>query len=51
MRLRMIKNYGGIKDIWAPWTGRSVGFEFGWAVGSIHIQRNYKGPTNLDIDK
>ena len=29
MRLRMVKEYGGIVEIWAPWTGREIGFDFG----------------------
>lgn len=49
-RLRMVKEYGGIVDIWAPWTGRAVGFEFGWAVGAVHFQRDYCGKINLDIE-
>ena len=47
----LIKGYGGIVDVWAPWTGRAVGFEFGWAVGSVHIRRGYDGPLTLDIDR
>jgi hypothetical protein len=49
MRLKMIKDYGGIVDIWAPWTGRQIGFDFGWAVGSVHFQRNYGGLSGLYI--
>jgi hypothetical protein len=49
MRLEMVKKYGGIVEVWAPWTGRGVGFEFGWAVGAVHLQRGYQGKMNLDI--
>ena len=49
LRLKKIVEYGGIVDIWAPWTGRNVGFEFGWAVGSIHFKRGFKGKTTLCV--
>ena len=49
MRLKMIKNYGGIIDIYAPWTGRKIGFEFGWAVGAVHFKRGYTGKMNLSV--
>lgn len=48
-RLLMIKNYGGIVEIYAPWTGRMVGFEFGWACGAIHFQKNYTGKTSIIV--
>ena len=48
-RLKLIAEYGGIVDVWAPWTGRAIGFEFGWAVGSIHFKRGYAGRTLIDI--
>jgi hypothetical protein len=50
MRLKQIKAYGGIAEVWAPWTGRSVGFEFGWAVGAIHFKRGYGGATTVCIE-
>lgn len=49
MRLKMIKQYGGIVEIYAPWTGRAIGFEFGWAVGAVHFQRAYTGGMALEI--
>jgi hypothetical protein len=49
LRLRKIFKYGGIVDIWAPWTGRDIGFEFGWAVGSVYFQRDFRGKTTLGV--
>lgn len=49
MRLKMIKQYGGIVEVYAPWTGRAIGFEFGWAVGAVHFQRGYAGGMTLSI--
>lgn len=48
-RLRAIRRYGGIVEVWAPWTGRDIGFEFGWAVGAVHFRRGYSGATRLDV--
>ena len=50
MRLQMVQQYGGIVDVWAPWTGRDVGFEFGWAVGAVHFRRGYKGRLALSLE-
>ena len=49
MRLRMIAEYGGVAEVWAPWTGRAIGFEFGWAVGAVHFKRGHAGGTVFDI--
>ncbi len=49
MRLRVIKAYGGIVEAWAPWTGRAIGFDYGWAVGAFHFRRGYTGPMTLNI--
>ena len=46
-RLQMIKKYGGMVEIYAPWTGRSIGFEFGWACGTVHFQKDYRGKTSI----
>lgn len=49
MRLKMIKKYGGIVDVYSPWTGRAIGFEFGWAVGAVHFKRGYTGKIELSV--
>ena len=49
-RLQQIKAYGGIVEVWAPWTGRAIGFEFGWAVGAVYFRRGHTGPTVIDIE-
>ena len=46
-RLLSIANYGGIAEVYAPWTGRSIGFEFGWACGAVYMRKGYKGPTQF----
>lgn len=48
-RLRSIKNYGGIVEVYAPWTGRAVGFEFGWSCGAVHMRKGYDGKMNLVV--
>jgi hypothetical protein len=40
-RLLMVKQYGGIVEVYAPWTGRAVGFGFGWACGAIHFRKGH----------
>jgi len=35
--------YGGIREKYIIGTGRSVGFEFGFAVAAVHFQRGYRG--------
>lgn len=40
-RLLMIKKYGGIVEVYAPWTGRAIGFPFGWACGAIHFRKGH----------
>ena len=49
LRLKMIKEYGGIAEVWAPWTGRAIGFEFGWAVGAVHFKRGHTGGMELEL--
>ena len=44
-RLNMIREYGGIVEVYAKWTGRQIGFPFGWACGAVHISRGYSGGT------
>ncbi len=40
-RLLMVNRYGGIVEVYAPWTGRAVGFGFGWACGAVHFRRGH----------
>jgi hypothetical protein len=40
-RLLLVAEYGGIVEVYAPWTGRAVGFEFGWACGAVHFRRGH----------
>lgn len=42
-----IKKYGGIKEIYLLGSGRSLGFEFGFAVAAVHFQRNYQGGIEI----
>jgi hypothetical protein len=37
--------WGGIKEILMIGTGADAGFPFGHALGVVHYQRNYSGPT------
>jgi hypothetical protein len=48
-RLQMIANYGGIVEVYAPWTGRAVGFEFGWACGAVHFRKNHGQRMDLIV--
>lgn len=48
-RLLMIKNYGGIVEVYAPWTGRAVGFAFGWACGAVHFRKGHGEQMNLIV--
>jgi len=40
-----IKRYGGIKEILIVGTGATAGFPFGHALGVVHYQKGYSGPT------
>lgn len=35
--------WGGIREKYVLGTGRSLGFEFGFAVAAVHFQRGYRG--------
>jgi hypothetical protein len=48
-RLRMVADYGGIVEVYAPWTGRAIGFEFGWACGTVHFRRNHGRDMQLIV--
>ena len=40
---QQINLYGGVKEILHLGTGSKLGFTFGFPVGCIHYQKNYKG--------
>lgn len=42
-RLNLVKDYGGIKDIFVFGSGRSVGLPLGFPMAAVHFQRGYKG--------
>jgi len=48
-RLDMIHEFGGIVEIYAPWTGRQIGFDFGWPCGAIYFSKGYRGGTIITI--
>jgi hypothetical protein len=45
-----IQRYGGLKEVVMLGSGGSVGFPFGFPVGCLHYQRNYKGDIKLTRD-
>lgn len=50
----MVNEYGGLKEIVYMGGGSKHGFGFGFPVGCLHYQRNYKGDckitTALDLN-
>ncbi len=48
-RLLMIKEYGGIVEVYAPWTGRALGVEFGWVSGAVHFRRGHGTQMKLVV--
>lgn len=46
VRLRSVMAFG-LVEVWAPWTGRDIGFPFGWAVGAVHLRRGSTGPVSI----
>ena len=48
-RLKAVSDFG-LVDVWAPWTGRDIGFPFGWACGAVHMQRGHKGPVTIGLN-
>ena len=41
--LRLIDEYGGIKEHFVVGPGHRIGFRYGFAFGAVHFQRGYKG--------
>jgi hypothetical protein len=42
---RIVKKYGGLREIWVMGSGTKVGFKFGFLTGCLWYQRGYDGPT------
>ncbi len=47
--MKMINEYGGIKGIIIYGSGSTVGFPFGFSVGTFHFSKGHKGPTYLRL--
>jgi hypothetical protein len=47
--IKEIYDFGGIKEIRAYGTGGRLGFPMGNAIGAMHIQRSYRGPTIISF--
>lgn len=48
---RLIRNYGGLKEIWLIGSGTTCGFAFGFPTGCLHYQRNYSGKITYIYDQ
>lgn len=46
-KLQKVEAFGGIKHIRYYGTGRDAGFPFGFPVGAVYMQRDYKGPIEI----
>ena len=44
-RMRLLRAYGGIREILYLGSGRDVGFHMGFAFGALWFQRGYRGDT------
>jgi len=38
-RMKLVKQYGGIKEIFCLGTGRDIGFDIGFPFAAIHFQK------------
>lgn len=47
-RLRLAKNYGGLREILHCGTGRDIGFDIGFPFAAMHFERGYSGPIHED---
>ncbi|KKM07517.1 hypothetical protein LCGC14_1733170 [marine sediment metagenome] len=47
----MINSWGGIKAIMVYGSGNTVGFPFGFSVGTFHFCRNWKGFCDLKLTR
>jgi len=46
--MKLIHGYGGIKEIYIVGTGRSIGWNFGFAVGAFHFKEKFRGCITLN---
>lgn len=46
-RMKLVKQYGGIREIYYLGSGRDIGFNIGFPFAAIHFQHNYNGPTTM----
>jgi hypothetical protein len=44
---KMVSEYGGLKEIIYMGSGSKHGFSFGFPVGCLHYQKNYKGKCKI----
>lgn len=47
--MKSVYKYGGIVEIYCPWSGRDIGFEFGWPCGAIYMKRGYMEKMELVV--
>lgn len=45
-RLKLVANYGGLKEIYHVGTGRDIGFDIGFPFAAMHFIRHYSGPIH-----
>ena len=46
-RMKKIKEFGGIKEMWFLGPGNRVGFPFGFLYGCIYLKKGYVGPIEV----
>lgn len=47
--IKSILGYGGIVEIDVNWSGREIGFPFGFPCGAVYLKRGYDGPSTMDF--
>lgn len=45
--MKSIKKYGGIVDIHTKWSGRDIGFPFGFPCGTVYFKKGWTDPGKL----
>lgn len=43
--LKNISDFGGVVEIYSPWSGRAIGFPFGFVCGSVYLKKDHKEPA------
>lgn len=43
---KLVKTYGGLREIWLIGSGTTCGFAFGFPTGCLYYKRNYRGPID-----